>query len=238
MADSLMALRKNIKCEYANSQHAVTLSKEFKAELVSGSRGEPPSSAFPGSFFLDYDVYRDAQLWLPQFDISLSPDVTGYVNDTEFIVSQHFATTQSWMPIISRKKIYHNLANDQSRHQSDFIILLYCMKLLMWWPPHDRYAKIHGRTVAYSTAARLLHEAEDAGILTLQLLQAKLFVCFYELGHGIYPAAYLSVGACARYGMALGIDKTNETFQNNYATDPMDLEEMRRCWWAVVILDR
>lgn len=231
-----MALRKNIKCEYSNSQSAVALSREFKADLVPGSG---PESPFPGSFFLDYNVYQAAQLWLPQIDISLTPEVTGYVNDIEFIVSQHFATTQSWMPIISKKKIYHMLTDDQWRHRSDFIILLYCMKLLMWWPPeHAGHSKVDGRTAAYSTATRLLYEAEGAGTLTLQLLQAKLFVCLYEIGHGIYPAAYLSVGACARYGVALEIDGSIEASYGNYSIDPMDLEEMRRCWWAVIILDR
>jgi Fungal specific transcription factor domain len=234
-----MATRKDIKCEYSALRNAATLSRESKAELVYGLRGEPFDSPFPGSFFLDYDVYRDAQLWLPQINILLSPEVTGYVNDTEFIISLHFATTRSWMPILSKKKLYHELANNESQHQSDFIILLYCMKLLMWWPPgHDTQLNTDGRTAAYSTATQLLYEAEGAGILTLQFLQAKLFVCLYELGHGIYPAAYLSVGACARYGMALGIDDTSEAYNSNHTADPMDLEEMRRCWWVVIILDR
>lgn len=234
-----MTLRKDIKCEYSQLQSATAVFSTFKADGLPDSHGDSINSPFPESFFIDYDVYRDARLWLPRVDLPLPPEVTGYVNDTEFIVSQHFATTQSWMPIISKKKIYHELADERSRHQSDFIILLYSMKLLMWWPAgHDRYTKIDPRTAAYSTATRLVHEAETAGVLTLQLLQAKLLVCLYELGHGIYPAAYLSVGSCARYGTALGIDRTNETSQGNFVTHPMDLEEMRRCWWAVIILDR
>ena len=234
-----MAKRKNIKCEYTSPQNVSVLSNEFKAELFPSLHEERLNSPFPGSFFLDYDVYQHAQLWLPRINVSIPPEVTGYVHDTEFIVSQHFATTQSWMPILSKKKIYHELASDQSGYPSDFIILLYCMKLLMWWPlEHDRHVNIDGRTAAYSTATRLLHEAEAAGILKLQLLQARLLVCLYELGHGIYPAAYLSVGACARYGMALGVDRTNEVPQSNDVADPVDLEEMRRSWWAIIILDR
>jgi len=232
-----MALRKDIKCEYSQPQNAAAVFNTFRVD--GNSRGDSLNSPFPGSFFIDYDVYRDAQLWLPRVDLPLPPEVTGYVSDMEFIVSQHFATTQSWMPIISKKKIYRELADKRSRHQSDFTILLYCMKLLMWWPAgRDRYTKIDPRTAAYSTATRLLHEAEAAGTLTLQLLQAKLLVSLYELGHGIYPAAYLSVGSCARYGTALGIDRTNEASQSNYATGSVDLEEMRRCWWAIIILDR
>lgn len=234
-----MASRKDIKCEYSNLQRAVTLSTEVNEGLVQDVPREASDSVFPYSLFLDYNLYEHAELWLPQINILLSPEVTSYVNDREFIVSQHFATTQSWMPLLSRKKLYHELATYSSQSQSDFVILLYCMKLLMWWPPEqDRYSTRNGRTAAYSTATRLLHQAESEGTLTLQLLQAKLLVCLYELGHSIYPTAYLSVGACARYGIALGIDKTNEASPTNQATDPIVLEEMRRCWWVVIILDR
>src|SRR4051794_16168513 len=110
-----MALRKNIKCEYSDLQNAPTVFSESKTVVLSGSHAELLNSPFPGSFFLDYDVYQDAQLWLPQLHIPLAPEVTGYVTDAEFIVSQHFATTQSWMPLISKKKIYHELANEESR---------------------------------------------------------------------------------------------------------------------------
>jgi hypothetical protein len=54
---------------------------------------------------------------------------------------------------LSKQKMYHELANDKPQHPSDFIILIYCMKLLMWWPPaHDGSAKRDGRTTAYLRA--------------------------------------------------------------------------------------
>jgi len=62
-------------------------------------------------------------------------------------------------------------------------------------------------------AKRFLLEAKLARMFTVQPLQALLLVTFNELGHGIYRLAYMSVGACARYGLALGIDRQTSSNQ-------------------------
>ena len=36
-------------------------------------------------------------------------------------------------------------------------------------------------------------------------LQALILVALYEYGHGIYPAAWMTVGQCVRYADFLGI---------------------------------
>ncbi|KAL6408671.1 hypothetical protein AUP68_07615 [Ilyonectria robusta] len=42
------------------------------------------------------------------------------------------------------------------------------------------------------------------------LQAAVLLLAFYEVAHAIYPAAYLTIGHCARLGHALGIhDRRN-----------------------------
>lgn len=64
-----------------------------------------------------------------------------------------------------------------------------------------------------------------------------ILLAFYELGHGTYPAAFLTVGTCARYAVALGLDR------DIFLWDQTDsgwaaMEERHRAWWAVVILER
>lgn len=66
------------------------------------------------------------------------------------------------------------------------------------------------KTPAYLAAKRNLLAAELEGMLTLQILQASIIVLMNEVGHAIYPAAYMSVGTCAKYGLALGIDRQKE----------------------------
>jgi len=59
----------------------------------------------------------------------------------------------------------------------------------------------------------------------------------YEVGHAIYPSASISIGACAKYTCALGIDKTGTEGQA-HTFDWVESEERSRAWWAIVILDR
>lgn len=73
--------------------------------------------------------------------------------------------------------------------------------------------------------------------MSLHVLQATIFIALYEMGHAIYPAAYLTVGACARYGIALGLDKLM-TDNSGFDTSLMEIEEKRRSWWGVLALDR
>lgn len=80
-------------------------------------------------------------------------------------------------------------------------------------------------------------EVENAGPLSILVLQAKVLMALYEMGHGIYPAAYMSVGACARYGYAMGIPNNQMAGIKRLLT-LVEVEEQRRVWWAVVILDR
>lgn len=83
---------------------------------------------------------------------------------------------------------------------------------------------------------------ETSGNLSLRILQAGILIALYETGHAIYPAAYLSVGACVRYGIALGIDKL--VLEPDGAHDGLriytqtEVEEQRRVWWALLLLDR
>lgn len=66
-----------------------------------------------------------------------------------------------------------------------------------------------------------------------------MLIVLYELGQGIWPAAYLSIGACAGYAHVLGIGGSeNVGAQMKKVLTFVELEERRRVWWAIVILDR
>jgi hypothetical protein len=85
-----------------------------------------------------------------------------------------------------------------------------------------------------------IDEAVLAGAMSCRLLQAQILLVLFEIGHAIYPAAYLSIGACARYGTALGVDASlRPDFQlQNSSIERLNIEERKRAWWMVLILDR
>jgi hypothetical protein len=136
------------------------------------------------------------------------------------------------MPILSIKTFYERLLSPFVPRTTDVTLLLASVKLVSTPPPGD-----NARTSAYITIKSSLLQAEMEGILTLRMLQAWILICVYEVGHAIYPSASISIGACAKYACALGIDKTGTEGQV-HALDWVEAEERTRAWWAIVILDR
>lgn len=69
------------------------------------------------------------------------------------------------------------------------------------------------RHEAYLLAKQCFHFVEGQSVISLRMLQAALLLSLYELGNGIYPAAFLTIGHCARLGHALGIHDRRGAFQ-------------------------
>jgi hypothetical protein len=114
--------------------------------------------------------------------------------------------------------------------RSDAALLIISMKLLLWKPSSKEPDSKHS---LYNRARQFRYEIEASGVGSVQFLQASVFIALYEFAHGIYPAAFLSIGACARLGMAFGFDRMESEEQSW-----IELEERKRAWWAVLILDR
>lgn len=212
--------------------------RTINAPVESSVLEEPtPHHSFPAVFFLDSRVFQLAQVEMPRITMSFSPDVVSFTREAKPIASRFFEDIHTWMPIVSKYRFYNHLMNPLLEHRSDLTILLFCMRLISWSAAEHADGD-KPRTRAYLAAKRLLVDAESAGLLTLQILQAILLVSIYEIGHGIYPAAYITIGACARYGTALGIDKQKLSDNGNPSLTEVEQEERRRVWWAIVILDR
>ncbi|AEO66360.1 uncharacterized protein THITE_2114411 [Thermothielavioides terrestris NRRL 8126] len=153
-----------------------------------------------------------------------------------------FRHVHKWMPFISKKRFYDLHLQPAFRSRPDVVLLLLAIKLITTLPPagdgdgDGAGAQSGGaRTPLYYAVKHFQLEVE--GAFSILVLQAGVLVALYELGHGIYPAAYLSIGACARYAHALGIH-SGSTVPSRRVLTLVEVEERRRVWWAIVILDR
>ncbi|KAI9041078.1 uncharacterized protein KD926_007348 [Aspergillus affinis] len=62
----------------------------------------------------------------------------------------------------------------------------------------------------YQKTLELSSGMERLGFFRLELLQSAILISVYETGHGIYPAAFTSVGRAARLGQVMGLhDRKN-----------------------------
>ncbi|KAL4997081.1 hypothetical protein BDV10DRAFT_98895 [Aspergillus recurvatus] len=197
----------------------------------------PLEECFLSAFFLDHNFFTSSSLELPQVSLQLPPYVLAEIGDLgqqRIIASQYFSTVHSWMPIISKKRFFNLFLNPPSVQRVDVGFLCLAMKLVMWAPSA---ISSDPRTATYLAAKQLLYSCDISSTLALPTLQAYVLVAVYEIGHAIYPAAHLSIGACVNYATSLGLGWTTPSWLERRLSW-IEAEERRRVWWAIVILER
>ncbi|KAK7419757.1 hypothetical protein QQX98_003129 [Neonectria punicea] len=225
-----LCAKKDIDCAYA-SRHTDGITSQASASDLAND--------YAAVSFLAPQVFLDAGLELPRLDVPVPEsvrDVIGGTSSIRLIAVAFFESIHSWMPIISKRRFHTHLLNPLSRRQTELGLLAICMKLYCTAPPECS----DGRTELYMTAKQFHFEVETAGLMSIHVLQAGIIIALYEIGQAIYPAAHLSVSVCARYGVVLDLDKLGLHLSGSEKRSRSwtEIEEMRRVWWAVLMLDR
>ncbi|KAJ5119416.1 hypothetical protein N7448_010085 [Penicillium atrosanguineum] len=190
---------------------------------------------FSTILFLDPGLLQHVQVETVRAVPSVPPHILHLLGDFDEIrvtAERFFGHIHRWMPFISKKRFYDLYLRPSFHSHSDVVLLLLAMKLITTFPRDDT----NGPRAALYHATKHFYLAVQ-GSFSILVLQAGLLMALYELGHGIYPAAYLSIGACARYAHALGINVSG-TVPTRGVLTLVEVEERRRIWWALVVLDR
>lgn len=201
------------------------LTQTAVGQLRPASRSVVQKKSFPPVHFLDNH--------LCVISASVSPEIqrlTGTNLDRQEIASAFFRGFHHTIPFISKKSCYEIPMNPSMQSRADVSVLFACMRMVQ-----KRPSGANARTPEYLALKRAFLQAELEGIVTLQLLQAWVLITFCEMGHAIYPSAYLSIGTCARYATALGLP-AHESASSGIRCE--EIEEKRKTWWVIVILDR
>ncbi|KEF59701.1 uncharacterized protein A1O9_04547 [Exophiala aquamarina CBS 119918] len=233
--------KRGLPCEYSAPQQILTpppmLELPWYGFLTHNDRVNTHSIDFPTILFLDPGILRHGQLEL-RYTVGQVPEhflhLLGDMNAINSTAAKFFRHIHRWMPFISKKRFYEHGEESSFYSQPDTVLLLLCIQLITAFPPIQPR---NARTPLYHAAKHLYLEVEGSSIFALPVLQAGVLLALYELGHAIYPAAYLTIGACARYAYALGIN-IGATVNTRKVLSLVELEERRRVWWALVILDR
>ncbi|KAK4161963.1 hypothetical protein QBC43DRAFT_89212 [Cladorrhinum sp. PSN259] len=198
----------------------------------------PSVSRFPTAIFLDIDCFNWASIPIPKPAVSVPPDVYEILsrpNAVQEAATEFFAGPHLWFPFISQKRMNLGLAMWDGGPELAFLFL--AMKLVSSTPVEG--VESAAANTLYQAAKRFLSLLEGAGSVSLQLLQGMVLVSLYEIGHAVYPAAWMSVAGCARYIEILGVPSFKESSRMiGSVTTWTESEERRRVWWAVYILDR
>ncbi|KAL7803003.1 fungal-specific transcription factor domain-containing protein [Trichoderma afarasin] len=146
--------------------------------------------------------------------------------------STYFSSVHRRLPIISESRFHENLSRLFVPSGIDFTTLCLCMKLIQQNPVQQNARTRDISSPHYLVAKSSIGFLEAAGFDTLDAIQSRLLLALYEIGHGIYPAASVSIGSCARLARNLGLSR------DSWRSQDTDVEERKRTWWAVHNLDR
>jgi hypothetical protein len=158
----------------------------------------------------------------------------GSIGNIFVVSSQFFTGTHQRISAISKLRFNRNLQSLNGEPKADFVALCLCIFLIQQMPTGKTPRM---QSSLYFNVKHLINVVETMNGLSLDLLHCRILETFYELGHGLHTAAYISVAACARAARALGLHRKRWL---NLDADPdkLLLEEEKRAWWAVVIMDR
>jgi hypothetical protein len=224
-----LCVRREVDCHYP-------IRRSVADSLTSSTTLSPERSA-PSSdthnvanavFFLAPQLHVQARLELSRPDIHFPLSLVPLIDDARDIASKYFSTVHLWLSIISKQTFYNTLLNPLAGRRMELGLLTLGMKLCCSSLDSGLYHHI-----------KAIHDDAEKGFLSITVVQTGLLIALYEIGQAIYPAAYLTVGACARYALALGVDKNvMEPATNRDGLSWNDIEERRRVWWSVVAFDR
>lgn len=197
----------------------------------------PGPSTFPSLFFLDSEAFEYERFQIQAPYVRVPPGaLTALGSSTELrqMIEHYFETVQTYFPIISKIRLYQHLSNPMHEPGADMALLFLAMKLITSEVPEAAPP----RTQLYQDVKSFLSYIEGQNGYSIQLIQSLLLVSLYELGHSIYPAAYMSIGHAARLGHVLGIHERGAPQMLPRPNTWTEQEERRRVWWGVIILDR
>lgn len=190
------------------------------------------------TMLLEVDPILDEMTYRSEVDTLLRLQVTqimGTPGEIEATAAEYFETVYHRLPIVSKDRCYERLASLSDGFASaDFAALCLSFHLILQQPlPQTN----NMQSPLYMTVKNIITLLESTNYVSLEVLQVRLIVCFYEIGHGISPANSISIGACSKLARAVGLNKI--------WLQPVDIEarsisdeEKRRVWWAVFNLDR
>ncbi|WXC40252.1 hypothetical protein QX201_000091 [Fusarium graminearum] len=219
-------------CEYPSHASQGSSSDGWTYGLFQG-----PDHPFPPQFFLDQDLH--SPLRTTQLSWSSQPELKFHALkhldvDTPTLYNEYASKVHIWLPMLSRKRLLDDGIESSEKTDVCHFVLLLCMKLCIE-KPND----VPSKSISYIAAKSLCAAAEQAGYLSLRLVQSLVLLTFYEICHGIQPAAFMMISKSARMGSLIGLYATQ--YSSNLFQDTPTWtasEEARQTWWAMFVLDR
>ncbi|KAJ5181747.1 hypothetical protein N7449_011894 [Penicillium cf. viridicatum] len=147
----------------------------------------------------------------------------------------YFRTVHIWFPIVSETCYNIRLSNvrvQTATAPSDLSFLTLCMALVCKEPVGEELPLSTRSMYASLKSFVALLEAMRTNLL--EMLQSRLLLTIFEIGHAMYPAAYVSTAANVRTAISLGINAPCDDPRKVFR-DPQKAEEAQQTWRGITM---
>jgi len=152
----------------------------------------------------------------------------GSLENVHAVVGSYFQTIHQRATIVHRASFLNCLPTILVSASADYVTLCLSMQLLLQQPSAHCQSM---QSSLYANAKSTLGLLEALNYQSLEVVQSRLLCVFYEMGHGILPAASISLATCAKVARSMNLHKRSAT------SDVLE-EERKRTWWMLINLDR
>lgn len=204
--------------------------------VSSASSNSNVASPSPDAFFIDAERFRSVPHSTLRSAYPIPEQVSQLLGlDANGVCELYFGSVDTWFPFISKKGLDLSIQSNLPTETPGLALLLLCMKLIC--SASHPYTSASESTL-YKTAKSFLNTIEEVSPVAIHVFQSLVLIALYEVGHGIFPAAYLTVGRAVRLGILRGVhDRKNSTQLFVGPPTWTYVEEERRTWWATSILE-
>ncbi|TVY23821.1 hypothetical protein LHYA1_G007573 [Lachnellula hyalina] len=147
---------------------------------------------------------------------------------------------EPWFPVVSVSRLRSRLPPTWDEAPLDFALLCLCILLITATPPsspEDSNNNSEFKSM-YLYIKSNLASIEGLGVNSFLTVQSRILVTLFEVGHGFYPAAYISIGAIIRAADALEIRPWVDASPSASQNEEEQREETTLIWCGILILDR
>ena len=153
----------------------------------------------------------------------------------------YFQSIEPWFPVLGPSRMTTELSCSWDDATVDFTLL--CLTIVLVCT-HPKYGPGIPDSAAFDFQSLYLlvkshcSLLEGLGINSLETVQARLLLTLFEMVHGIYPAAYITIGSTVRAADALTRMGELKSKSSLSEQDSEKWQQYLTTWCGVLILDR
>jgi hypothetical protein len=159
--------------------------------------------------------------------------------DTLDSICEHYrSSVHRWFPVVHDIDSLIKTLHLRSNLNAEIWILLLSINLIVRMTKDQITATSSEGHQLYLTTKTLHAFVQSSRNPTIESVQAGLLIALYEHCQALQEAAFLSIGACARTGYVLGLDKALFRTQCNPIQEDETYSSKRHVWWCIILLER